>query len=77
MVMHVKEPQPFQYDLGRAGQIVFTYLHLAADEPQANALMKAKPVTIESEPIEKNRQFTTTSGTNEQSCWPYSGTGGC
>jgi alanine dehydrogenase len=32
MVMHVKEPQPEEYDLIREDQIVFTYLHLAADE---------------------------------------------
>jgi alanine dehydrogenase len=34
MVMHVKEPLPPEYDLIREGQIVFTYLHLAADETQ-------------------------------------------
>jgi alanine dehydrogenase len=34
MVMHVKEPLPPEYDLIREGQIVFTYLHLAADEPR-------------------------------------------
>ena len=31
MVMHVKEPQPSEYDMIREDQIVFTYLHLAAD----------------------------------------------
>ncbi len=34
MVMHVKEPLPAEYDLIREGQIIFTYLHLAADERQ-------------------------------------------
>jgi alanine dehydrogenase len=53
MVMHVKEPQPSEYDLIREGQIVFTYLHLAADEPQTKALMKAKSVNIAYETIEK------------------------
>ncbi|MFW2367993.1 MAG: alanine dehydrogenase [Desulforhopalus sp.] len=53
MVMHVKEPQPSEYDLIREGQIVFTYLHLAADEPQTRALMKAKSVNIAYETIEK------------------------
>lgn len=53
MVMHVKEPQPSEYDLIREGQIVFTYLHLAADEQQTNALMKAKSVNIAYETIEK------------------------
>ncbi len=53
MVMHVKEPQPSEYDLIREGQIVFTYLHLAADEPQTMALVKAKSVNIAYETIEK------------------------
>ncbi len=53
MVMHVKEPQPSEYDMLREGQIVFTYLHLAADEPQTKALMKAKSVNIAYETIEK------------------------
>ncbi|CAG0906644.1 unnamed protein product [Cyprideis torosa] len=53
MVMHVKEPQPSEYDLIRKDQIVFTYLHLAADEPQTRALMKAGSVNIAYETIEK------------------------
>ena len=53
MVMHVKEPQPSEYDLIREGQIVFTYLHLAADLPQTEALVKAKSVNIAYETIEK------------------------
>ena len=32
MVMHVKEPQASEYDMIRKGQIVLTYLHLAAAE---------------------------------------------
>jgi len=32
MVMHVKEPQPSEYGLICRDQIVFTYLHLAAEE---------------------------------------------
>ncbi len=46
MVMHVKEPQPSEYDMIREGQIVFTYLHLAADEQQTKALMKAKSINL-------------------------------
>ncbi|MBI9092642.1 MAG: alanine dehydrogenase, partial [Desulfobacterium sp.] len=46
MVMHVKEPQPSEYDLIREDQIVFTYLHLAADEPQTMALLKSKSIAI-------------------------------
>ena len=53
MVMHVKEPQPSEYNLIREGQIVFTYLHLAADLPQTEALVKAKSINIAYETIEK------------------------
>jgi len=53
MVMHVKEPQPQEYELIREGQIVFTYLHLAADERQTKALIKSKAVCIAYETIQK------------------------
>jgi alanine dehydrogenase len=53
MVMHVKEPQPQEYGLIRKGQIVFTYLHLAADEQQTQALIKAGSVNIAYETIQK------------------------
>ncbi len=32
MILKVKEPQPQEYERFREGQILFTYLHLAADE---------------------------------------------
>lgn len=53
MVMHVKEPQPSEYDLIKKDQIVFTYLHLAADKPQTDALIKAGSVNIAYETIQK------------------------
>ncbi len=53
MVMHVKEPLPPEYDLIREGQIVFTYLHLAADETQTRALIKSRSVSIAYETIQK------------------------
>ena len=53
MVMHVKEPQPSEYDLIRKDQIVFTYLHLAADEQQTQGLIKSKAVCIAYETIQK------------------------
>ncbi|MDD9304984.1 MAG: alanine dehydrogenase [Desulfobacter sp.] len=53
MVMHVKEPQPSEYDMIKKDQIVFTYLHLAADEQQTHGLIKAKSVNIAYETIEK------------------------
>lgn len=53
MIMHVKEPLPAEYDLIREGQIIFTYLHLAADERQTRALIKSKAVCIAYETIQK------------------------
>ncbi len=40
MIIKVKEPLPGEYDFFREGQILYTYLHLAADKPQAKALME-------------------------------------
>lgn len=53
MVMHVKEPLPPEYDLIRKDQIVFTYLHLAADEQQTTALVKSRGICIAYETIQK------------------------
>jgi alanine dehydrogenase len=51
--MHVKEPLPSEYGLIREGQIVFTYLHLAADEKLTKALVDSKAVCIAYETIQK------------------------
>ena len=53
MVMHVKEPQPSEYEMIREGQIVFTYLHLAAAEELTHALIERKSVNIAYETIQK------------------------
>lgn len=55
MVMHVKEPQPSEFDLIREGQIVFTYLHLAADKDLTQALLKTGSVGIAYETIEDSK----------------------
>jgi alanine dehydrogenase len=53
MVMHVKEPQPIEYPLIRKGQIVFTYLHLAANETLTRAMIKTQSIDIAYETIQK------------------------
>ncbi len=53
MVMHVKEPLTPEYDLIREGQIIFTYLHLAAAEELTHRLIKSKSVCIAYETIQK------------------------
>lgn len=42
MIIKVKEPLPEEYDMFHEGQILYTYLHLAADKPQAQALLAKK-----------------------------------
>ena len=51
MVMHVKEPQPSEYPLIRAGQILFTYFHFAAAEELTRAMLARKAVCIAYETI--------------------------
>jgi alanine dehydrogenase len=53
MIMRVKEPQPFEFELIREGQIYFSYLHLAASEDLTRALIKRKAVCIAYETIQK------------------------
>ncbi|MCF8106248.1 MAG: alanine dehydrogenase, partial [Desulfohalobiaceae bacterium] len=53
MVMHVKEPLASEYALIREDQIVFTYLHLAANEELTRALIQSKGVNIAYETIQK------------------------
>ncbi len=42
MMVKVKEPLPEEYPLFHEGLILYTYLHLAADRPQTDALLNAK-----------------------------------
>jgi alanine dehydrogenase len=51
MIVKVKEPQPAEYGLLREGQLLFTYLHLAADEEQMHALLERKIVGVAYETI--------------------------
>lgn len=51
MIIKVKEPQPQECAMLREGQILFTYLHLAADADQAKALIKSKCVAIAYETV--------------------------
>ncbi len=51
MVVKVKEPQPAEIARLRKDQILFTYLHLAADRAQAEALMRSGAVCIAYETV--------------------------
>jgi alanine dehydrogenase len=52
MIVKVKEPQPEEYGLLRAGQILYTYLHLAADLQQTKALLASGVIAVAYETIE-------------------------
>ena len=51
MIYKVKEPLESEYGLVRENQILYTYLHLAPDRPQTDALVKAKCIAIAFETI--------------------------
>ncbi|WP_424927950.1 alanine dehydrogenase [Amaricoccus tamworthensis] len=51
MVVKVKEPQAEERARLREGQILFTYLHLAADRPQTEDLMKSGVTAIAYETV--------------------------
>jgi len=52
MIVKVKEPLPEEYALLRENQILYTYLHLAADERLTKALMERKIIGIAYETIQ-------------------------
>jgi alanine dehydrogenase len=52
MIVKVKEPLPAEFPLLRKGQILFTYLHLAASKPLTEALLKSGVTGIAYETIQ-------------------------
>jgi alanine dehydrogenase len=58
LVLKVKEPIPQEYDRLRDGLVLFTYLHLAADEPLTRALAESGVTAVAYETVEtSNRQL--------------------
>lgn len=51
LIVKVKEPQPVECAMLRSGQVLFTYLHLAADPEQAKGLMKSGATAIAYETV--------------------------
>lgn len=51
MIIKVKEPQPNECKMLRKDQVLFTYLHLAADPAQAKALMESGCIAIAYETV--------------------------
>ena len=57
MIVKVKEPLPDEYALLRRGQILFTYLHLAANRTLTDALLASGCTGIAYETVEVNRRL--------------------
>ena len=51
LIVKVKEPQPQEVALLRCDQLLFTYLHLAADKPLAQGLIQSGAVAIAYETV--------------------------
>ncbi len=51
LIVKVKEPQPFEIARLKRGQVLFTYLHLAADRVQTEGLMKSGATCIAYETV--------------------------
>jgi alanine dehydrogenase len=52
LVVKVKEPLSPEYQYLQKGQLLFTYLHLAADRPLTECLMKSEAIAIAYETVE-------------------------
>ncbi len=52
MIMKVKEPRPEEYAFLRPGLLLFTYLHLAAEEELTHELLKREVIGVAYETVE-------------------------
>src|SRR3954462_13498932 len=57
MIVKVKEPLPAEFPLLRKGQILFTYLHLAASKPLTEALLKSGVTAVAYETIQVDHRL--------------------
>lgn len=55
MIMKVKEPIESEYELMQDGQVLFTYLHLAADRPLTNKLLERNVTSIAYETVQTEK----------------------
>ena len=57
MIVKVKEPLKAEFPLLRKGQILFTYLHLAASKPLTDALLQSGVIGVAYETISVNNRL--------------------
>lgn len=53
LILKVKEPLPREFSWFRSGQLLFTFLHLAANRQVMNALLKKKVMAIAYETVQR------------------------
>jgi alanine dehydrogenase len=56
LLLKVKEPIAAEYGRMREGQVLFTYLHIAADEPLTRALLDSGIAAVAYETVETDRR---------------------
>ena len=64
MILKVKEPQPQEFERFRAGQILFTYLHLAADEALTRFLAERTVAAVAYETVQSAGRTAAAPGTH-------------
>ncbi|MDA1010861.1 MAG: alanine dehydrogenase, partial [Chloroflexi bacterium] len=57
LICKVKEPHPSEFAYMRAGQVLFTYLHLAAAPAVAHAIVESKCIAIAYETVRRDDGF--------------------
>ncbi|GJM61769.1 MULTISPECIES: alanine dehydrogenase [Persicobacter] len=57
MIIKVKEPIEYEYDLIKEDQLLFTYFHFASYEPLTKAMIESKAVCLAYETVEKGRSL--------------------
>ena len=67
LVLKVKEPVPEEYHRMRPGQVLFTYLHLAASKECTDALLDRRVTAIAYETVQLTRPSSW--GTARCPCW--------
>ena len=71
MIVKVKEPQPVECAMLKPHHTLFTYLHLAADKPQAEALMKSGATCIAYETVTNARRPPAAAAADEPGRGPH------
>ena len=70
LLLKVKEPIAAEYPGSGAGLVLFTYLHIAADEPLTRALVESGVTAIAYETVETDDRRAAASGADERGRGP-------